>query len=69
MQQQEKSVFRNFAMPVSAFDHLKEFQRGYEQRHKVRLTNNQILTIILKEHQAHQINVESEEHDDINACS
>ncbi len=60
MQQQEKSVFRNFAIPVSAFDYLKEFQRGYEQRHKVRLTNNQILTIILKEHQAHQINVEEE---------
>lgn len=70
MQQVEKAVFRNFAIPVSAFDYLKQFQRDYEQRYRVRLTNNQVLAIILREHQEQQINVEGEaphhEHDDCN---
>lgn len=46
----EKTVFRSIALPVSAFDHLKDFQREYERRNGVRLTNNQALTIILKQH-------------------
>lgn len=56
--QHEKTVFRQFALPVSVFDHMKQFQRDYEQRHKVRLTNNEVLTIILKQHQEQQSNVE-----------
>lgn len=47
----EAVVFRQVAFPVSSFDHLKDYQRGYEQRHGVRLTNNQALARILKEHQ------------------
>ncbi|MCK9988842.1 MAG: hypothetical protein AzoDbin1_05314 [Azoarcus sp.] len=58
MQQVEKAVFRNFAIPVSAFDYLKQFQRDYEQRYRVRLTNNQVLAIILKEHQSSQVEKE-----------
>lgn len=56
----EQQVFRQVAFPVSAFDYLKDFQRGYERKHGVRLTNNQALTIIINEHQ--KITVESEEH-------
>lgn len=56
----EKTVFRNIALPVSAFDYLKDFQREYERRHGARLNNNQALTIILKQHQ--QFIAESEEH-------
>lgn len=56
----EKTVFRNIALPVSAFDHLKDFQREYERRHGARLNNNQALTIILKQHQ--QFIAGSEEH-------
>lgn len=57
----EKTVFRNIAIPVSAFDHLKDFQRRYERQHGARLNNNQALTIILKQHQ--QFIAESEVHD------
>ena len=46
----EKTVFRSIALPISAFDHLKDFQREYERRNGARLTNNQALTIILKQH-------------------
>lgn len=61
----EKTVFRNIAIPVSAFDHLKDFQRRYEQRHGAKLNNNQALAIILKQHQ--QFIAESEVHDWTNA--
>lgn len=56
----EKTVFRSIAFPVSAFDHLKEFQREYERRHGVRINNNEALAIILKQHR--QFIAESEEH-------
>lgn len=56
--QHEKAVFRQFALPVSVFDHLKQFQRDYEQRYRVRLTNNQVLAIILKQHQSSQVEKE-----------
>lgn len=49
--QHEAVVFRSIAFPVSAFDYLKNFQRQYKREHGVDLTNNQALTIILKEHQ------------------
>ena len=57
----EQQVFRQIAFPISAFDYLKDFQRGYEQRHGVHLTNNQALAIILSEHKQ---SVESEEQHD-----
>lgn len=44
-------VFRNFALPVPAFDHLKDVQRGYEKQHGVKINNNQTLAIILRQHQ------------------
>lgn len=47
---QQKCVFRNFALPVATFDHLKQFQRSYEKEHSVKLTNNQMLAIILRQH-------------------
>lgn len=56
--QYEKTVFRQFALPVSVFDHMKQFQRAYEARHGVRLTNNEVLSIIVKQHQEQQSNVE-----------
>ena len=56
----EKCVFRNFALPILAFDHLKQFQRSYKERHGVTINNNQTLAIILKQHQ--QFIEESVEH-------
>lgn len=49
-QEKEKVVYRSVAIPVSAFDILKEFQREYERKHGVKLNNNEILTIIIKQH-------------------
>lgn len=49
--QHESVVFRSIAFPVSVFDYLKDFQRQYKRKHGVALTNNQIIAIILKEHQ------------------
>lgn len=56
-QQPEQLVFRQVAFPVSSFDYLKDFQRGYERAHGVRITNNQALALILAEHKS---NVASE---------
>lgn len=52
--QNQKCVFRNFALPVATFDHLKQFQRQYEQQHQIKLTNNQALAIILAQHKDQQ---------------
>jgi len=49
--QNQKCVFRNFALPVATFDHLKQFQRQYEQQYNVKLTNSQVLAIALRQHQ------------------
>ena len=46
----EAVVFRQVAFPVSSFDYLKDYQRGYERTHGARLSNNQCLTLILAEH-------------------
>lgn len=45
-----KRVFRNFSLPVDAFDHLKSFQREYERSNRVRLSNSQILAILIRQH-------------------
>lgn len=47
----EAVVFRSIAFPVSVFDYLKDFQRQYKGKHGIDLTNNQVIAIILKEHQ------------------
>ncbi|MBI2277489.1 MAG: hypothetical protein HYU74_09075 [Dechloromonas sp.] len=46
----EQLVFRQVAFPVSAFDYLKEVQRGIEQQTGLRLNNNQVLARIMAEH-------------------
>lgn len=56
----EQVVFRQVAFPVSAFDYLKDFQRGIERRTGERLNNNQVLARIMAEHK--QSNAKSEEH-------
>ena len=53
-------VFRQFALPVATFDYFKECQRSYERKHGVRLNNNQLLVVLLAEHEA--INGDSVEH-------
>ncbi|MDP1595482.1 MAG: hypothetical protein Q8S46_02410 [Methylotenera sp.] len=53
-------VFRQFALPVETFDYLKDYQRDYERKHKVRLNNNQLLVVMLAEHKV--VNGESVEH-------
>lgn len=58
--QHEKTVFRQFSLPVSVFDHLKQFQRDYQAKHGVQLTNNEVLSIIVKQHQTMTTNVEEE---------
>lgn len=46
-----KYVFRNVSLPVPTFDHLKNFQREYERQHNVKLSNSQVLAIMLRQHQ------------------
>lgn len=46
---QEQVIYRHVALPVSAFDHLKQYQRATEVSGK-RLTNSEALAAILKEH-------------------
>lgn len=52
----EPLVFRQVAFPVASFDYLKAYQRAVESNTGERLNNNQILALILAEHQ--QFNVE-----------
>jgi hypothetical protein len=54
----EKKVFRSFALPIATFDYLKCFQRQYQEKHHVLINNNQALVILLKQHQ--QLNEENE---------
>lgn len=44
-------VFRQVAFPLASFDYLKEMQRDYERKHGTKLNNNQVLALILAEHQ------------------
>lgn len=50
-----KRVFRNFALPIPTFEYMKNFQRDYETRFGAKLTNNQVLILILSEHQQMQL--------------
>lgn len=56
----EKKIFRNFALPLSTFEYLKQFQRDYLERNKVAINNNNALAILLDQHK--QLYVESEAH-------
>lgn len=55
-------VFRNFALPVECFDHLKDVQRHYQRRHGIELNNNEVLALIFMEHRE-QTNVAREGRD------
>ena len=56
-----KKVFRSFALPILTFDYLKKFQREYQEEHRVSINNNQALAILLRQHQ--QLNEDNEEYD------
>lgn len=58
----ESVVFRSIAFPVDVFDYLKDFQRHYKLKHGVALTNNQLLAIILREHQQTALSAPSGSH-------
>ena len=47
-----RRVYRAVAFLAPQFDHLKEYQRAYNQKHGVSLDNNQILDLMLIEHRA-----------------
>lgn len=60
MSSSEKAVFRQLAIPVSAFDHIKATQRAHAARCGEHLTLNQAVALIVREHQQHQHNAERE---------
>lgn len=43
-------IFRNFALPLPTFEYMKNFQRDYEARFGSKLSNTQVLTLILSQH-------------------
>ena len=43
-------IFRNFALPLPTFECMKNFQREYEARFGSKLSNTQVLTLILSQH-------------------
>lgn len=55
----EKVVYRQIALPVSAFDYLKQYQRDSEATTRTRTTNSEALTAILREHR--QFTIEARE--------
>lgn len=46
----DKKIFRSFALPLVTFEYLKLFQREYLRKHKVSINNNQALAVLLTEH-------------------
>ena len=59
----EKAVFRQLALPVSVFDHIKATQRALEARHGRHLTLNETVSQIIREHQATNVAREGRTHD------
>lgn len=53
-------VFRRLAFPVPVFDRLKQLQRRWEATTGERLTLNQTITALVREH---QLSEEREAHD------
>lgn len=45
-------VIRSFALPVEAFDYLKDCQRRIQQAEGLHLTNGRLLARLLMEHKA-----------------
>ncbi len=56
----DKKVFRSFALPLVTFEYLKLFQREYQEKYSVTINNNQTLAVLLAEHK--QLNVENVEY-------
>jgi hypothetical protein len=48
--QREKAVFRNLAIPVSAFDHIKYTQRALQASTGQAITLNQAVAHIVRQH-------------------
>ena len=55
----EQLVYRSVSLTVSAFDHLKDFQRQQSGRLNRHLDNNQALSLLILQHK--QLNEESGE--------
>jgi hypothetical protein len=47
----EIRIFRSFAIPVKTFDYFKRFQRKLKAIQGEDLNNNQVLVVILKQHE------------------
>lgn len=62
----ETAVYRQLALPVSVFDHIKGVQRDHLARHGVALTINETVSRIVREHQQHDEEREVRSHDQQN---
>lgn len=56
-------IFRNFALPLPTFEYMKNFQRDYETRFGIKLSNTQVLTLILSQHRQLTQSVSSQAND------
>ena len=45
-----KCVYRQFALPISSFDYLKNYQRSLERQGREKLTNSEALARLIAEH-------------------
>jgi len=64
------AVFRQMAIPVPTFDHLKGFQRAHEAKTGQRLTLNATLALLVAEHKAmNNVSSEGQEHESNEARS
>ncbi len=52
--QREKAVFRNLAIPVSAFDHIKDTQRAIQASTGLAIGLNDTVAHIIRQHKQHQ---------------
>jgi hypothetical protein len=55
----ETAVFRNLAIPVSVFDHIKDVQRAQEALQGHRMTICQTVSHIVREHQRQAVTTTS----------
>jgi hypothetical protein len=55
MNETTKRVFRSFALPLPTFEYLKKYQRKYQETHKVLINNNQVIALILADHEAQAV--------------
>lgn len=54
MSQLNSVVYRQLAIPVTAFDRIKDYQRKHMARHGAHLTLAQSLAAIVREHQQNE---------------